>query len=300
MKQLIPLLLPSAMILLYLAIVFCVIGWLRWARKSRWPFPIEDKLLRGPGEDLRKRIIQLDEGFFFEFFGAVLVGTLMILLLGSLGTQVFGLSPARALLAQLTGMFVVFGLSGWRICRVWQQRQNCFLGWFGEKYVAEWLEPAKLQGWRIFHDVPFSNNGAKFNIDHVAVGPGGVYVIETKTRRKGKPRPGFKDNVVFFDGRDLVWPWGEDNHGLEQAELNAQWLSDWIRKEIGERVHVSPVLTLPGWWLEKKPCKESRLCAVANPKWLPDLLGRERGALNPKQIELISLRLEAKCRDVAD
>ncbi|MDP2139042.1 MAG: nuclease-related domain-containing protein, partial [Candidatus Didemnitutus sp.] len=162
------------------------------------------------------------------------------------------------------------------------------------------LEPTKLQGWRIFHDVPFSNNGAKFNIDHVAVGPGGVFVIETKTRRKGKPRPGFKDNEVFFDGRDLVWPWGEDNHGLEQAEQNAQWMMNWIRNEIGERVHVSPILALPGWWVEKKPARESRVCAVVNPKWLPGMLGRERAVLDQKTIDLLALRIEAKCRDVEE
>ncbi len=166
--------------------------------------------------------------------------------------------------------------------------------------MAERLQAATLGGWRIFHDVPFVNNGAAFNIDHVAIGFGGVFVIETKTRRKGNARPGFKDHVVFFDGRDLVWPWGEDNHGLEQAERNAVWLTSWIKGEIGEKVNVAPMLALPGWWVERKPSKESRVCRVVHPNWIPGILAEERPVLSPKQVELIALRLEARCRDVED
>lgn len=287
-------------IVIYLLIVFVVIWVQRWRRKSRWPFKSEDKLLRGPGEDLRKQLIEIDERFMFEFFGGIFAGATVLVIFTIVGPKYLAWSPAQSLTFGMVAALGMFALSAWRIARLWQKRQNYYLGWYGERYVAEWLEPAKVQGWRIFHDVPFSNNGAKFNIDHVAVGPGGVFVIETKTRRKGKPRPGFKDNEVFFDGRNLVWPWGEDNHGLEQAERNAQWMMNWIRNEIGERVHVSPILALPGWWVDKKPAQESRVCAVVNPKWLPGMLGRERTVLEQRQIDLIALRIEAKCRDVEE
>jgi hypothetical protein len=175
---------------------------------------------------------------------------------------------------------------------------NRYLGYFGERIVAEHLEPLKPEGWRVFHDVPGEHNGAKFNIDHVAVGPTGTYVIETKTRRKGGARPGFDDHKVYFDGRRLVWPWGEDNHGLEQAERNAVWLADTLKSELGERVNVTPMLTLPGWWVEMKPSRDTRLCRVTNPKGLPKLLPTGGTILSPQQIEAIAGKLEARCRDV--
>jgi len=289
----------SGFIVLYFLLVYAAIAWLRGSRKTRWPFKEEDKLLRAPGEELRRRIIAIDEAFLLEFFGGLLASLIIFGLLGDTLPKLINWPAGSAKLpVMFGGALVPMLVSVWRVGKLWRERANLYLGWFGERVVGEQLEKAKLQGWRVFHDVPFENSGAKFNIDHIAVGQGGVFVIETKTRRKGSARPGFKDNVVFFDGRDLVWPWSEDNHGLEQAERNALWLTNWIRTEIGERVHVSPILTLPGWWLENKPAKETRLCRVANPKWLPEWLARERPVLQPKQIELIANRLEARCRDV--
>jgi hypothetical protein len=175
---------------------------------------------------------------------------------------------------------------------------NRYLGYFGERIVAEQLDPLKQEGWQIFHDVPAQNNGANFNLDHVAVGPGGVWVIETKTRRKGNARPGFDDHKVYFDGRELVWPWGEDSHGLAQAESSAMWLAKQIESELKTRIHVTPVLALPGWFVERKPSSDSRLCRVVNPKVLPDMLARDQGLLTRQQIDAIAAKLEARCRDV--
>src|SRR5690606_5046380 len=109
-----------------------------------------------------------------------------------------------------------------------------YLGFFGERYVAEWLEPLKADGWFIFHDIPCLGAAGKFNLDHVAVGPGGIWLIETKTRRKGKARPGLKEHEVTFDGARIIWPWWDDTDSLKQASDNARWLSDWLEKMTGK------------------------------------------------------------------
>jgi hypothetical protein len=48
----------------------------------------------------------------------------------------------------------------------------------GEEWTARMLDPLAERGFVIFHDrrIP----GSKANIDHIAVGPSGVFVIETK------------------------------------------------------------------------------------------------------------------------
>jgi len=92
-----------------------------------------------------------------------------------------------------------------RWCQGQLQRQaDDYLGFFGERYVAGWLDPLKAQGWFIFHDVPCAGATEQFNLDHVAVGPGGVWVVETKTRRKGRARPGRKEHEVVFDGVQII------------------------------------------------------------------------------------------------
>ncbi|HEY4248452.1 MAG TPA: nuclease-related domain-containing protein [Lacunisphaera sp.] len=298
--QYIALLFVVAAMVLFVVMIIGIVVWLRWRRKTKWPFKTDDKLLRGPGEELKVKIAYLDERLVFEVMAGICLGLLSVSLFGDTIAKAAGLTPTKAFGLGLFAMLAVYAASGWRIARIWQRRQNCYLGWFGERYVAERLEPAKLQGWRVFHDVPFENNGKKFNIDHIVVGLGGVVAVETKTRRKGNARRGRKDSEVYFNGRALDWPWGEDTHGLDQAEWNAQWLTDWIHAEIGEQVFVSPILALPGWWLENKITQASRACAVVNPKWLPDLLAEKRPVLTQKLADLIARRLESRCRDVVE
>jgi len=285
---------------LYLAVMVGAVAFLRWRRKSRWPFKREDRLLRVAGETLRRRITTIDEQFLLEFVIGMGVSALLLLLVIKALTYFPQLTPGTKLAilaAALVGNLAIFAV---RIGKVWQQRQNNFLGWFGERMVGERLDQVRLRGWHIFHDVPFEGGGKKYNLDHVAVGEGGVFVFETKTRRKGHARPGRKDSEVIFDGKLLDWPWGADDHGLAQAEANAQTLATWIKAEIGERVHVTPYLVIPCWFVVLKPAANGRLCRVANEKWLGDILERAAPSLSARQVELISRRLESRCRDVEE
>jgi len=291
-------LLAVGYIIFFTLCAVAMIWWQRRQRKSRKPFGDDFKLLRGPGESQFKIYLKEEEDSMMWLFFAAMVPAGVL----ALGLQIMLLLPEplkiAALIITVIGFLAAFYYSTrWYSGRM-QAGLNRYLGYFGERIVAEHLEPLKQQGWRIFHDVPGQNNGTKFNVDHVAVGPQGVFVIETKTRRKGNARPGFDDHKVYFDGRSLVWPWGEDNHGLEQAERTSVWLANTLKEEVGERVHVQPILTLPGWWVEMKPSRDSRLCRVTNPKGLTKLLPAGPAILSAQQINNIAVKLEPRCRDV--
>jgi len=171
------------------------------------------------------------------------------------------------------------------------------LGYLGERFVGDCLEPLKRKGWFVFHDVPGEADKRKFNIDHVAVGPGGIWAIETKTRRKGRARPGFEPQKVFFDGKQLIWPWGEDTYGPEQARRNADWLQEWLFKRTGIRVEVRPALALPGWYVVDQVRGPLR---VVKPEWLSEDLPKAGSVLTTAQIDLIARQLDQYCRDVED
>lgn len=283
---------------LFAACVAVMLWWQKQQRKTRLPFGDEMRLLRAPGETQLRKVRQFDEdGFMWMLWAAVVPATVALVFL--LGTTQLprSLQPAGAALTVLAFAGVFYGASRWFAGKARESRDR-YLGYFGERLVAENLEPLKRQGWRVFHDVPAAANGHAFNLDHVVVGAGGVYVIETKTRRKGVARPGFEAHKVYFDGHALVWPWGEDNHGLEQAERNALWLAGALQAELGEKFFVQPVLALPGWWVELKPARDPRLCRVMNPKALPQLLPGGAAVLDDRQIAAIAAKLEARCRDV--
>src|SRR4051794_25626910 len=243
----------------FMGSIAAMIWWAKRQRKMRLPFGDDLKLQRGPGETQLTLVRKFDEeSFMWMVWAATAPATVvMLLLMGTLKLpkelQLIGASVT------LMAFVAVFIWAARWFARKAQESSNRYLGYFGERLVAEYLEPLKGQGWRIFHDVPALNNGNKFNLDHVAVGPTGVFAIETKTRRKGPARPGFDDHKVYFDGHALVWPWGEDSHGLDQTERNAAWLAQNLAVEVGERIPVTPILTLPGWWVEMKPSREPRL-----------------------------------------
>ncbi|OHE78692.1 MAG: hypothetical protein A3G75_09395, partial [Verrucomicrobia bacterium RIFCSPLOWO2_12_FULL_64_8] len=229
---------------------FAVFWWGRRERRVRSPFAKDLRLLRGPGETQLKIQRSLEENFPLLWLGTALVPVLAAMVLLEVVRKLPGwwvwVGMSVTLLV-FTGLFIVS--ARWLGGRL-RELNDRHLGYFGERVAAEQLEPLKLQGWRVFHDVPGERGTIKFNIDHVAVGPGGVFAIETKTRRKGNAREGREDYKVFFDGEQLSWPWGEDRHGLDQALGNAKWLKEWLVKVTAEKIEVTPVLNFPGWYVE--------------------------------------------------
>ena len=286
--------------LVFLGAASGLLWWSRRQRGTRLPFSPDMKLVRMPGETLieqNRKFWEEDALVALWAAGSVppLVGSGFIIVASRLS------GGAQLVVVTLAGVvFLVTFVLGvrWFVGKT-RAAADRYLGYFGERIVAECLEPLKRAGWHVFHDVPGESSGAKFNLDHVAVGPQGVFAIETKTRRKGRARPGTEDHRVTFDGRKLIWPWGEDTHGLEQVERNALWLTEALRQDTGDRFHVTPILTLPGWWIDQKPGRDSRLARVTNPKGLPKFLPSGGAVLTPAQISIIAAKLEARCRTVA-
>ncbi|MGA2248850.1 MAG: nuclease-related domain-containing protein, partial [Verrucomicrobiota bacterium] len=169
-------------------------------------------------------------------------------------------------------------------------RANYRLGFDGERFVGEELSSLIVLGFEIYHDVPFDG----FNIDHVIVGPRGVFIVETKTRRKPLQDDGKKQYRVQFDGKVLRWPWGVDVHGVEQAKNNAKTLSAWLSSATGEKVWTTPILTLPGWLVDRKVPSEG--FHVLNPKEIYQVCAAQPETLTDQQVQRIIHQLNQKCR----
>jgi len=277
-----------------------VVGIQIWKiRRRRERPPVAFKLLRGPGETLRRRVTKSEEDFVFRIFGAALVPVFAALaVLGAL----IVIRPSTPLsiglgLTALVFLATLVPAGRWALRDLIRFRDDR-LGYLGEREVAEHLQPLFADGYRVFHDVPAEGAKKAFNLDHVTVGPTGVALIETKTRRKGRARPGFKDHVVVFDGQRLIWPWGEDTHGLDQAKAEADWLGKWINQRTGIDMPVKPILALPGWWVE---AKARDTVTVVNSKSVASAVeGNSPRTLTDQQIDLIARQLDALCRDVVD
>jgi hypothetical protein len=168
--------------------------------------------------------------------------------------------------------------------------RDCYqLGFQGERYVAEELNQLIAEGFRVFHDVPFEN----YNMDHVLVGPTGVFVVETKTKRKPL-RAGEKQYKVRFDGEKLYFPKGYDTDALRQVARNQKTLSQWLSSATGDRVRVEGIVTIPGWMVERVARSNIH---VVNPKEIRTLVADSSGhPLTSAEIQRASHQLEQKCK----
>jgi hypothetical protein len=156
------------------------------------------------------------------------------------------------------------------------------LGRDGEKAVGQFLEKLREQGYRVFHDLV----GDGFNVDHVLIGPAGVFTVETKTYSK----PG-GDARVLFDGKAIrVGGMEPDRDPVVQAKAQASWLSEVLTESTGRKFHGRSVIVYPGWYVDEKDCKTTSVW-VLEPKRLPMFLDQEPRRLSPEEIHIASFHL---------
>lgn len=140
--------------------------------------------------------------------------------------------------------FCIFAIA--KIRRSIRHAQRYALGAEGERSVADMLHDLGRFGYVALHDIDTGMG----NIDHVLVGPGGVFAIETKTRTKtraqGKNQIRSNGEVVSINDGPF------DDAPVRQARRNATWLGTHLR-EAGERdLYVIAALLYPEWWVESE------------------------------------------------
>jgi len=162
----------------------------------------------------------------------------------------------------------------------------------GEIAVAQLVDPLKRSGFHVYHD--FQAKG--FNIDHVLVGPNGVFAVETKARSKPDRGNNTADSKVKFDGQQLVFPDHRESAPIDQVKRQAKWLSKWLNSAVGENIPITPLLIIPGWWIEIKAKPIGFY--ITNGTNLDFITkANSNSLLSDKQIKQITHQLEQKCSD---
>lgn len=275
-----------------LFLLFCLL-YVRQRGASRGnKLPLTKRYLRPPGESLRLKLENCDEKISETLFW--LVGAAALLGLG-----VYAFLTDSSLIG---GVIVVVAVAALiyvalRFEKEAKLRRDCYLGFLGERAVGEELNQLLADGWSVFHDVPFHDNpNAKpFNVDHVVVGSGGLFAIETKTRRKTEGAEGHK---VTFNGQTLSYPRGPEDWGVKQAREFAHYLSQWLSKKLQTDIAATPVLVLPGWYVDRVGKGD---VSVVNEAQIDALFRDEHKAnrIKPETAAAIRALLDERCRDVS-
>ncbi len=280
--------------LLFLLVIFPMagfVGFLFWRRACRsrdFRLPFEE-MRRPAGWSLQNRADELMDDFTAKFFGGILSGLALLVM-----TQAQVIHAAMAVIIGIPVIAVTFFWAYRDLRRFTNHR----LGLRGEQVVGHVLDRLSSENLHVFHDLPASVPGHRLgNIDHVVLSPAGVFVIETKTRRKprkpGKDgRPGHK---LTFDGKQLHFPepMGTDSHGLSQARRNADWLAAELSADNASPITVHAALVFPGWWVDSTG--KGKVTAI-NEKQLKSYLTGRPSVLPTQMMNALRSQLEKRCR----
>ena len=286
-----PIFFPTLIMFAILGVVlvaFKVHHWIDAKKRKRSPFT--GKFLRSPGQSL---LVQLDD--VQDSLTTALVGLVVapMAIYAGIAPSLFTGRITTTAIVGVAALFVGFcSFFLWRVFQKLKERRLLRLGYEGELATGEELNQLMQDGYRVFHDFPAD----KFNIDHILIGPPGVFAVETKARSKPISNNAQADVLVTFDGTALNYPNYRDTASVEQARRQATWLGEWLAKATGEKVTVYPILAIPGWYVERIVQKTGIL--AANPKQVRGALQKVSQNLDHKMIQRISHQVEQKCRDV--
>ena len=285
-------------LLILLALCFIlpglIVGWLRFLQwKRRWRGqspPFSDRLLRSPGEGLRREIQDLNDEITAFMTSASIIPLLL--------TCVYVIRLISEKERNGTGNLLLIlglGFTGylvWKVLKLLERRKSLRIGLGGEMATGEELNRLMLDGYRVYHDFP----AHRFNIDHILVGAPGVFAVETKAHSKGSRGNRTAEATVTYDGESLAFPSWVTSEPVDQAKTQAVWLSKWLSGAVGDPVKVSPMVTIPGWYIQRKSPSG---IPVLNPKQVKAYLdGNKEAVLSESMIKRICHQLEQKCRDV--
>jgi hypothetical protein len=262
----------------------------KYHRIQKDPLFFTENFLYSPGESLFKQIDTVNEEIM------LLLVSICILPLAAYSALIspgyFGgarLNSGSALISLLISLiFAAYIIVKWVNLR--SRHRILRLGYEGKVAVGQELNRLMLEGYHVYHDFP----AEEFSIDHIVVGPKGVFAVETETRAERTARNRIEDATVTYDGRALFFPKATDVETVAQAERQTSWLSTWLTQVLGEPVAARAIVALPGWFVRRTSPDG---ISVINPKQFASLFEHiQPRALTPIMITRIAEQLEQKCR----
>jgi hypothetical protein len=184
---------------------------------------------------------------------------------------------ARAALAGLA----VAALVGWRLrFRPSEQARSWRRGVAGEQQTARLLDRLGRDGYVVLHDLAMP--GSPANVDHLVIGPSGVFVIDSKQ---------WTGNVD--QGPDgLVW---HNHYRLDRALATVRWEAETLGRLLG--IPAAPLLCVHGARVQGGGLRAQGV-AIVPAFLLRSALGYER-VLSDADVELVATTAKARLRPAA-
>jgi hypothetical protein len=187
-----------------------------------------------------------------------------LLMLGALAVEAtvmgrrFGWHDPRFLGAEVGLLLAIFAISRWVLPLVERHDR----GAAGEEHVGRLLESLPARGWRVVHDASLGRG----NVDHILIGPGGVFTVETKSH-PGPIRVGRVHGSV-----------------LDQAQAQRRAVEGIVAE------HVEPLVVFSRAWVDR-PLSRRKGVRVVPARMLLGYVERQPERLQERAVERAHARL---------
>jgi len=265
----------------------CALIYADGVRKAEKRSPLKAPPVRLPGQSVAEEIERLRESALGDDLVLVAIA---FTLTGMAGLQWWLRAPPHVMffvsLAYLVGSLVYVVP---RVRRARERVRRLRQAQAGERAVAGYLGTLRWDGVRALHELV----GEGFNVDHVVVGPQGVFVLETKTISK----PAGRDVRVMFDGeRVSLDGYVPPRDPLAQVQAAATWVRRLLKEALGRDYAVRPVLLFPGWFVERTEAGKRSRVWVLEPKAFGPFMRREPAVLSAREVAEVAYFLKRYSR----
>ena len=151
--------------------------------------------------------------------------------------------------------------------------RNWRVGADGEEKVGARLDKLRKQGWFTLHAVPIGEHGS--DIDHVVIGPGGVFCINTKTHLEKKVWVG--GNTIMVSGHRQPY--------VRNSRFEARRTADLLSLAAGAPVAVTPILVIMCAELTVKSQPDD--VVVIGSRAVTPWLAKRRSVYSPEEVALL-------------
>lgn len=248
--------------------------------------PLKEAPLRHAGQSLDEEIQRVieDDVLVYMIFSSAVIALAIVEWWRSITNS----PPQPIIVTIVAAVLVVYTLR--KIVLARRKLKKLRLARDGERVVGQHLEELRAIGYRVLHDIV----GDGFNIDHLLIGPKGVFTVETKTiskPAKGKPE-------IDYDGTQILVNGFKPNRDpVVQAKAQAYWIKELISELTGKTIAVRPTVVYPGWFINQISKVSRPDVWVLNPKALSTFIENSNGVLSDEDVHSFHSHLSRYVRN---
>ena len=229
----------AAIVALASTVVFLVIAktWHALSRTVGSTPSFADQIMHEAAQRFRDELERLTGSQAIYLSGALVFVVLFLAAYALRAQELFAGYPAWQLWLQIVFLASATAFAAWRLGRTITARRQVRFVRDANVAIGHQLQQVAAAGSRVFHDVSTSAGV----VDHVLVGPRGIYGVNVVARRARKR------GSAFLQGNELSF---SQHHGivpLVNIAASTARLEKEISRLLGQKVRVRSVIATPGW-----------------------------------------------------